>query len=69
MESFKYNAIDLEGSAFRLIRLLKGNDDFIQCHLFDAWLHQRESSMDYAALSYTWGDEENRTKSLSTEAD
>ncbi|KAF8852215.1 HET-domain-containing protein, partial [Acephala macrosclerotiorum] len=58
MESFKYNAIDLEGPAFRLIRLLKGDNDVIQCHLFDAWLYEQENIMDYVALSYTWGDAE-----------
>jgi hypothetical protein len=58
MESFKYSAIDLEVPAFRLLRLLKGDDDLIRCQLFEAWLYQQESSMDYAALSYTWGDTE-----------
>jgi len=54
MESFEYDAIDLGGSAFRLLRLLKGDDDLIQCELFEAWL--QEGGMDYAALSYTWGE-------------
>src|SRR5262245_9932896 len=55
MAFFKYRPIDLEGPAFRLVRLLKGDHDPIQCELFEAWLHQPEHAIDYAALSYTWG--------------
>jgi ankyrin repeat protein len=55
MAFFKYKAIDLEGPAFRLIRLVRGDDDPIQCQLFEAWLHRPEGVVDYAALSYAWG--------------
>jgi ankyrin repeat protein len=55
MMSFKYKPIDLEGHAFRLLRLLKGDDDLIQCELFESKLAPPEYG--YAALSYTWGSE------------
>src|SRR5436190_22184539 len=56
MSVYKYHPLDLDGSSFRLIRLLKGNfTDGIQCELFEAWLHQVEGGMPYEALSYTWG--------------
>ena len=56
MTSFKYKPIGLEGPAFRLLRLLKGNDDDpIQVQLFESKLPQQEDVRDYAALSYTWG--------------
>jgi hypothetical protein len=60
MAFFKYKAIDLEGPAFRLIRLIRGEDDPIQCQLFEAWLHRPEGVVDYAALSYAWGGIERR---------
>jgi hypothetical protein len=69
MESFKYSAIDLEVPAFRLLRLLKGDDDLIRCQLFEAWLYQQESSMDYAALSIHGETRKRYTKLLSTEVD
>jgi Heterokaryon incompatibility protein (HET) len=55
MTTFKYKPIGLEGHAFRLLRLLKGDDDLIQCELFESKLAPPE--YDYAALSYTWGSE------------
>jgi hypothetical protein len=63
MTDFEYKPISLEGLAFRLLRLLKGNsDDPIQCQLFESKLalpeHTTASSeniRDYAAVSYTWG--------------
>ena len=55
MAFFKYKAIDLEGPAIRLVRLVKGDGDPIQCQLFEAWLHRPEGVVDYAALSYAWG--------------
>jgi ankyrin repeat protein len=51
MESFKYDPIDLEGPAFRLLRLLRG-EGFVRCELYQARLHQ---TFPYEALSYTWG--------------
>jgi len=56
MTDFEYKPISLEGPAFRLLRLLKGNsDDPIQCQLFESKLALPEHICDYAALSYTWG--------------
>ncbi|KAH8726097.1 heterokaryon incompatibility protein-domain-containing protein, partial [Phaeosphaeriaceae sp. PMI808] len=55
MTSFKYEPIGLAGPAFRLLRLLKGDDDPIQCQLFESKLPSPEYVRDYAALSYTWG--------------
>jgi hypothetical protein len=59
--SFKYKPIGFEGPAFRLLRLLKGDDDdFIQGQLFDSKLPPPappEYVRDYAAVSYTWGSE------------
>jgi ankyrin repeat protein len=64
MTDFEYKPISLEGPAFRLLRLLKGNyDDPIQCQLFESKLALPEHTTaspehicDYAALSYTWGN-------------
>ncbi|KAH7232861.1 heterokaryon incompatibility protein-domain-containing protein, partial [Fusarium tricinctum] len=55
MTSFKYKPIGLAGPAIRLLRLLKGDDDPIQCQLFESKLTSPEYVRDYAALSYTWG--------------
>jgi len=55
MTSFEYKPISLTGSAFRLLRLLKGDHDPIQCQLFESKLAPSEHVKDYAALSYTWG--------------
>jgi hypothetical protein len=55
MTDFKYERISLEGPAFRLLRLLKGNSDPIQCQLFESNLALPEHICDYMALSYTWG--------------
>jgi ankyrin repeat protein len=55
MALFKYQPIDLGGPAFRLVRLLKGNDVNIHCELFEAWIHHTQGIIPYEALSYTWG--------------
>lgn len=58
MSVFKYEPIDLERPAFRLLRLFKGAvGDDIECELFQAWL-QGDSVIPYEALSYTWGSTE-----------
>lgn len=58
MGVFKYEPIDLEGPAFRLLRLFKGTGgDDIECELFQAWL-QDNNTIPYEALSYTWGSTE-----------
>ncbi|KAH7070420.1 heterokaryon incompatibility protein-domain-containing protein, partial [Paraphoma chrysanthemicola] len=55
MDHFKYEPIDLETRSFRLVRLLKGDDEPVRCELFHAWLHDAEDVIEYEALSYTWG--------------
>ena len=59
MKNFEYKPISLKGPAFRLLRLLKGNNDPIQCQLFESSLEYGTTSLehicDYTALSYTWG--------------
>jgi len=57
MGVFKYEPIDLEGPAFRLLRLFKGRESEIECELCQAWLHG-DSAISYEALSYTWGGTE-----------
>jgi hypothetical protein len=57
MTEFKYERISLKGPAFRLLRLLKGDSESIQCELFESKLPPQEDTRDYAALSYTWGSE------------
>jgi uncharacterized membrane protein YkoI len=54
MDIFKHEPIDLEGPAFRLLRLYKGGASDIECELFQAWLYG-DSTISYEALSYTWG--------------
>ena len=55
MANFKYEALNLTGPSFRLLRLLKGVDEPIQCQLFESKLAPPEEVRDYTALSYTWG--------------
>ncbi|OCK89825.1 HET-domain-containing protein, partial [Cenococcum geophilum 1.58] len=57
MGVFKYETIDLEGPAFRLLRLFKGRESEIECELCQAWLHD-DSAISYEALSYIWGGTE-----------
>ena len=58
MEQFKHESLDLEGPAFRLVRLCQGNDIDIRCELFHALLYPSEEAVEYEALSYTWGGTE-----------
>ena len=55
MTNFEYKKIDLEEPTFRLLRLLKGDDELIQCRLSESSLVSPESHGSYAAVSYTWG--------------
>jgi ankyrin repeat protein len=55
MERFEYKSVDLKDSSFRLVRLLYGEDGPIQCELFDTWLRDTNVTIEYEALSYTWG--------------
>jgi ankyrin repeat protein len=59
MGSYRYDPIDFDGCAFRLLRLCSGSDAPIQCDLFDARL---DELIEYEALSYTWGDSERPIK-------
>ena len=54
MRTFKYDPLDLEGPAFRLVRLFKASWGEIRCELFDAWLDS-DVLIPYEALSYVWG--------------
>ncbi|RAQ51977.1 hypothetical protein AFGD_006337 [Aspergillus flavus] len=58
MDSFKYEPLDLDGPAFRLVRLCHGDGPDIHCELFQAWLYPEQSAISYEALSYTWGSTE-----------
>ncbi|KAL7918100.1 hypothetical protein ACQKWADRAFT_305116 [Trichoderma austrokoningii] len=40
--SYEYDNIDLEGPAFRPVRLYQGHRGELSCDLFQAVLHQRE---------------------------
>jgi Heterokaryon incompatibility protein (HET) len=54
MSNFKYTkALGL--GEFRLLRLLKGERDAIQCELFDSEFAPPDRVQKYVALSYTWG--------------
>ncbi|PTB72321.1 HET-domain-containing protein, partial [Trichoderma longibrachiatum ATCC 18648] len=55
MEEYKYEPLDLERAAIRLLRLHCGLVNQISCELFQAELHHRQDSVSYEALSYTWG--------------
>lgn len=48
--------LDLQLPSFRLIRLEKGTQLPLKCHLFQAYLND-ESILPYAALSYVWGSQ------------
>jgi ankyrin repeat protein len=54
MDIFKYEPLDLERPAFRLLQLLQGNGPVIECKLFQAYLGGADT-VPYDALSYTWG--------------
>ncbi|KAL6814426.1 heterokaryon incompatibility domain-containing protein [Trichoderma sp. SZMC 28015] len=56
MEEFKYTPLNLEKPAIRLLCLHPGSrNTMISCELFQAELHQRDDTVSYEALSYTWG--------------
>ena len=54
MTGFNYKALSLKSNTFRLLRLLKGDSDLIQCEISVPNLPP-EDGRGYAALSYTWG--------------
>ncbi|RYC63492.1 hypothetical protein CHU98_g2692 [Xylaria longipes] len=54
MDTFKYQQLALDGSAFRLVRLFKGFEyEEIECELIHTTLN--ENVVEYDAVSYTWG--------------
>ncbi|KAK1593823.1 heterokaryon incompatibility protein-domain-containing protein [Colletotrichum navitas] len=53
---FQYESFDLDRPGFRLVRLEAGSShDPIRCHLFQAYLDDKETIIPYEALSYCWG--------------
>ncbi|PTB63321.1 HET-domain-containing protein [Trichoderma citrinoviride] len=63
MEEYKYEPLNLDCAAIRLLRLHHGLRGPISCELFQAELHRRENTVAYEALSYAWGSP-NRTGSI-----
>ena len=63
---FRYDPIDLEGTAIRLLRLRRGSFSVPECDLFQAW-KQGDEPMEYEALSYAWGDTTRREHILVNE--
>ena len=57
MEQFTYVPLDLSSSTFRLVRLLQGSGQKLECELFHASFDEDENVMPYEALSYTWGSD------------
>lgn len=55
MEHYQYTALVTEEKSFRLMRLLAGcSTDPLKCELFDKYLNNPISLIDYDALSYAW---------------
>ncbi|VUC23445.1 unnamed protein product [Clonostachys rosea] len=52
--SFRYEALDLDSPAFRLLQLEPGTGQ-IECHVFQAYLDDETNLIPYEALSYCWG--------------
>lgn len=61
MTTFVYEPLDIRQPSFRLICLVRGDWQPIQCVLFHATIYDSEDAIEYEALSYTWGSIE-RTK-------
>jgi hypothetical protein len=57
MDTFRYESINLDGPAFRLLRLRRGKELDVECELFQASLDS-DDPISYEALSYTWGGTE-----------
>ncbi|KAL6900526.1 HET domain-containing protein [Trichoderma evansii] len=56
MGEYNYQPLDLDRPAIRLLTLHGGSDDDeIFCSLFQAELRERDETIPYDALSYTWG--------------
>lgn len=61
--SYQYKRLDHSTDAIRLIRILKGHKDPIECEMFETCLDQVEG-VPYEALSYVWGNKESTNKIL-----
>ncbi|KAF5232664.1 hypothetical protein FANTH_12869 [Fusarium anthophilum] len=55
-DRFHYEAFDLESAGFRLVRLEKGVQSQLRCHLWQAYLNDNDI-IPYEALSYSWGSQ------------
>ncbi|KAI0446987.1 heterokaryon incompatibility protein-domain-containing protein [Xylaria telfairii] len=57
-DRFQYQKLDLRGSGFRVVRLVKGSGFMIECKLIHATLD--DNVIPYEAVSYTWGTLEKK---------
>lgn len=55
MEPFRYEPLNLDRPAIRLLRLVQGEGNRIICDVFQAYLDDSDGILPYEALSYTWG--------------
>lgn len=56
MEKYTYQPLDFGRPAIRLLHLYQGaQNSKIFCSLFQAELLERDKTISYEALSYTWG--------------
>ena len=55
MNKFQYDPLDPGARSFRLLRLLHGSTEEIECEIFEA-VFQDEHLIPYEALSYAWGN-------------
>jgi hypothetical protein len=61
--SYEYKRLDLATDAIRVIRLLKGLTDPIECEMFETHLSQVDGGgVSYEALSYVWGNRESTNR-------
>lgn len=61
---FQHDPIDLDTRAFRLLRLARGDGEEIECEVFQAFLEDKDGTITYEALSYTWGDPCGPTRNI-----
>ncbi|KAJ4125227.1 hypothetical protein NW754_013513 [Fusarium falciforme] len=52
---YYHRPFSLERPAFRLLRLERGTTLPIRCSIFEAYLDEPDTLIDYEALSYAWG--------------
>ncbi|KAF4987834.1 hypothetical protein FGRMN_10150 [Fusarium graminum] len=53
-----YERFALDRPGFRLIRLEKGSESPLECHVFQAYLDDEATIIPYKALSYVWGEQD-----------